>query len=226
MKQEYSPQDDLEHARWLTAAFADPRYVLVFGRPLFLVYRPTDLPDPRRTTELWRETCVKAGLPEPYLLGMNSHRDLDFRELGFDGTVDFEPQLGAVVDPLSDGLKVVDYAEARRAMRRERSFDVYPTIVTRWDNTARRGEHGVVFNNATPASFEHGLRNTVASVVTRPLEDRLVFLNAWNEWAEGNHLEPDARFGLAYLEVVRRVILEPVKPTRRRLIGAAKGRDG
>ena len=228
MKQEYSPQDDLEHARWLTAAFGDPRYVRVFGRPLFVVYRPTDLPDPERTTELWKETCVQAGLPEPYLLGMNSHRDLDFRDLGFDGTINFEPQLGAVVDPLSDGLKVVDYTEARQAMRRGRGFDVYPTIVTRWDNTPRRGEHGVVFDNATPASFEQGLRDAVESVAARPFEDRLVFLNAWNEWAEGNHLEPDARFGLGYLEAVRRVILERRRPTRRPVVSAsaAQHRDG
>jgi lipopolysaccharide biosynthesis protein/glycosyltransferase involved in cell wall biosynthesis len=212
MKQEYSPEDDLEHIHWLLPTLADRRCARVDDRPLFLVYRPIDLPEPQRTTELWRSVCVREGLPEPYLLGINSHRDLDYRSLGFDGTLDFEPQLGAVVDPLTDGLKVVDYAQARRQMRRRRSFPVYPSVVVGWDNTPRRGEHGVVFADATPEEFERGLWEAVGRVGERPFDDRLVFINAWNEWAEGNHLEPDRRYGLRHLEAVHRVVLEPAGP--------------
>jgi lipopolysaccharide biosynthesis protein/glycosyltransferase involved in cell wall biosynthesis len=210
LKQEYSPSDDLEHAHWLAEVFADPRYVRVNGRPPFLIYRPPKLPDPRRTTEVIRRVCTKAGLPEPLLLGVNAFKDIDYRTLGFDGTVDFEPQLGVLGKVLEDGLKVHDYVEARKLMsewRPQRTFDVYPSIVVGWDNTPRRGENGVVFTDSTPANFEQGLRETVAPLLQRPLEDRLLFLNAWNEWAEGNHLEPDRRHGLGHLEAVRRVIL-------------------
>ena len=223
VKQEYSPLDDLEHIRWLLPAFADPRWIRVQERPLFLVYSPARLPDPKRTTELWRSECVAAGLPEPFLLGINAHRELDYRQLGFDGTVNFEPQLGAVVDPLSDGLKVVDYAEARLRMRRVRQFPIYPTVVVSWDNTPRRREHGVVFTDSTPEAFEDGLREAVASLAPRPLDDRLLFVNAWNEWAEGNHLEPDVRCGLGHLEAVRRVILEPTDPSPAELATTASG---
>jgi len=221
VKQEYSAQDDVEHMRWLLTAFADPRYLRVNGRPLFLVYKPYDLPDPKRTTAVWRETCVRAGLPEPFLLGVNAHADLDFRDLGFDGTVDFEPHLGAVADPLADGLEVVDYAQARRKMWRSRAFPVYRTVLVGWDNTPRRGEHGVVFVNSTPQVFEQALRATVTSAADTPFEERLVFLNAWNEWAEGNHLEPDRRHGLEYLEAVRRVIVAPTVARPPALVGAA-----
>ena len=221
VKQEYSAQDDVEHMRCLLTAFADPRYLRVNGRPLFLVYKPYDLPDPKRTTDVWRETCVRAGLPEPFLLGVNAHADLDFRDLGFDGTVDFEPHLGAVADPLADGLEVVDYAQARRKMWRPRAFPVYRTVLVGWDNTPRRGEDGVVFDNSTPEVFEQALRATVTSAADLPFEERLVFLNAWNEWAEGNHLEPDRRHGLEFLEAVRRVIVAPSVARPPVLVGGA-----
>jgi lipopolysaccharide biosynthesis protein/glycosyltransferase involved in cell wall biosynthesis len=206
IRQEYSQEDDLTHARWLTAAFADPRYIRVRGRPLFLIYRASQLPDPRRTTDLLRRVAVEAGLPEPFLLGINAFSDFDYRTLGYDGTLDFEPQLGSVATPLEDKLSVIDYTEARRRMRKSRSFRVYPSIVVSWDNTPRRGEHGVVFTGSTPETFEQGLREKVTSLSGRAPDDRLLFINAWNEWAEGNHLEPDRKHGLGYLEAVRRVI--------------------
>jgi lipopolysaccharide biosynthesis protein len=204
--QTYSPEDDLNHVRWLMEAFADPRYVRVRGRPLFLIYRPRDLPDPKRTADVFRNECSRNGVPEPYLVGLNSHADLDFRELGLDGTLNFEPQFGALPGPTDPGLKLYDYAQARERMAaRKKGFPVYPCIFVRWDNTPRRGGDGIVFLNSSPERFAAGLSECVRAVLSRPFDDRLVFLNAWNEWAEGNHLEPDLKYGLQYLEVVRRV---------------------
>jgi hypothetical protein len=224
-KQGYSPEDDVNHARWLQSAFGDHRYIRVQGRPLFLVYRPLDLPDPRRTTEVFRDSCVRHGLPEPYLLGINAHcPHVDCRTLGFDGTVDFEPQLGVLPGFLHDGrgmskllrnlnfgivdsrLKVYDYVTARRLMaERTRDFPVYPAIFVGWDNTPRRGPDSIVIVNSGPDDFASGLDELIRSASHKPYDDRLVFINAWNEWAEGNHLEPDARYGRRYLEAVRRV---------------------
>ena len=213
MEQEYSAKDDVEHARWLLDAFADPRYLRVLGRPVYVVYRPKWLEDPRRLTETLRSECVGAGLPEPLLLGTTSWDGGDCRQLGFDGTIEFEPRLSALGDPTGEDLNVHDYTEARARMRAVRDFPVYPSIVVAWDNTPRRGSMGTVFTNATPETFEPGFRELVQSVQERPLADRLVFLNAWNEWAEGNHLEPDERYGLGRLEAVRRVILAvPIEP--------------
>lgn len=207
-KQEYSAEDDVVHARWLTTAFADPRYIKVNGRPLFLVYRPTDLPDPQRTMQVFRKETVAVGLPEPFLVACNSHADIDYRELGFDATMDFEPQLGVLPGALAEGLKIYDYPSARRRMTsRTRNHPVYPGIFVSWDNTPRRGENGIAFINATPKIFEEQLRSTVESTLHKPLEDRLVFVNAWNEWAEGNHLEPDRRHGLGYLQAVALTVL-------------------
>jgi len=204
--QTYSREDDLHHARWLTMAFRDPRYIRVQGRPLFLIYRPRDLPDPIRTAETFRRECSRQGLPAPYLVGLNSHADLDFRDLGLDATLNFEPQLGALPGPTEPGLKVYDYSQARlRMLSRKKSFPTYPCIFLGWDNTPRRGENGIVFLDSTPENFASGLADRIASVLHKPYDDRLVFLNAWNEWAEGNHLEPDLKYGVQYLEAVRRV---------------------
>ena len=214
--QTYSPDDDVAHARWLASAFADERYVKVDGRPLFLIYKPFDLPDPRRTTAIIREACAGRGLPEAFLLGINAHRNEDCRPLGFDGTVDFEPQLGVVPGALDDGLKIYDYHFARQRMQGRHAYPAYECIFVGWDNTPRRGENGIVFINSTPQKFAEGLEELVSAVEDRPFDDRLVFINAWNEWAEGNHLEPDLRHGRAYLEAVSKVVL------RADLVGARR----
>ncbi|HEY5914475.1 MAG TPA: glycoside hydrolase family 99-like domain-containing protein [Verrucomicrobiae bacterium] len=199
--QTYSPEDDLEHVRWLIKAFSDRRYLKVHGRPVFLIYRPTDLPDSIRTTQTFRAECEKAGLPQPYLVGINSHKDIDYRTLGFDTTLDFEPQLGVLAGYADNGLKLYDYTAARRQMRsRKRDFPTHPCVFVRWDNTPRRLGNGIVFTDSTPQNYESALREMIESVQGKSSEERLVFINAWNEWAEGNHLEPDQQFGTAYLE--------------------------
>jgi lipopolysaccharide biosynthesis protein len=213
-EQTYSEEDDVEHARWLLTAFADPRYVRINDRPLFLVYRPFDLPDARRTTEIFRRESVRAGLPEPYLLGINAHLPTkDTRSLGFDCTLNFEPQLSAVPGPTEPGLKIYDYTIATQSMRNQtRDYPTHPCVMVSWDNTPRQGDNGIVFINSKPETFEQGLRRVVATLADDPLEERVVLLNAWNEWAEGNHLEPDLRYGLGWLEAVRRVAFGDMGP--------------
>src|SRR5262249_47354864 len=171
--QTYSPEDDRNHIRWLVQAFADPRYIQVGGRPLFLVYRPCDLPEPNRTTDAFRDGCARHGLPELYLLGINSHHpDVDYQDLGFDGTVDLQPELGVLPNFLDDGvrlskvlrnlragvasanLKIYDYMTARRLMTKHRTFPVYPCIFVGWDNRRRRGVSGVIIINSWAEAFE------------------------------------------------------------------------
>jgi len=232
-KQTYSPEDDLNHIRWLIQAFSDSRYIRIKGRPLFLVYRPLDLPEPSRTIETFKNECLKHGLPEPYIVGVDSHRPgFNFQELGFDSTLVFEPQLGALPNFMDDQpklskfinnsklgilnskFKVYDYSLACQLMRkRERDFSTHPCVFVSWDNTPRRGEKAVIIVNSSPAKFEEGLSEAVNTVVNQPADERLVFINAWNEWAEGNHLEPDLKYGTQYLEAVKRVMSQPIQET-------------
>jgi hypothetical protein len=220
MRQTYSDEDDVNHARWLLNAFADSRYITVGGRPVFLIYRPNDLPQPQRSTDTLRATCVRAGLANPYLVGVDAHTPgSDFRKIGFDTTLAFAPQLGALPDFKDDGyslskwrrnarlgvrsarLKLYDHADAyARMMARTRDFPFIRTVFVGWDNTPRRGENAIVVVNSSPDHFESALRKAVDATERESGSDAFVFLNAWNEWAEGNHLEPDQRYGCEYLK--------------------------
>jgi lipopolysaccharide biosynthesis protein len=224
LKQSYSDDDDTRHAQWLVTAFADRRYMKVGQRAVFLIYRPRDLPEPRRTIERIRTAALKRGLADPYLIGIDAHcPGVDCRAFGFDATLAFEPQLGALPDynheqrtlqrlkrnlkfrVVSPTLKIYDYVDARSRMAGiGRAGLAHPCLFVGWDNTPRRGRKGVVIVNSTPRDLEVGLQDLIERVQPRPVDERFVFLNAWNEWAEGNHLEPDLKHGRRFLGAIRR----------------------
>jgi len=225
--QSYSEEDDRTHARWLARAFADSRYIRIHGRPLLVVYRPKALPDARRTTDIFRTECIRLGLPEPYLVGIDAHcYGTDVRQLGFDMTEHHEPQLGVLAPDvfidaplrskfkrnlrkgiLSATYKVYSYADATRLMAAVRpAFPHFPSCFVGWDNTARRGRDAIVMVDSSPELFRSQLSLMANGVLRKQPEERVVFINAWNEWAEGMYLEPDARSGHGYLRAVASVI--------------------
>ncbi len=209
--------DDAAHIAWLLTAFRDPRYLRVDGRPLFLVYRPDRLPDAARTARLWRAAVARAGLPGLHLVGVESHFNpgWDPRPAGFDATVWFQPQFAralATLPPpgpaarlrrrlrLPAAPRYPDYARAwpRMDAAPPATWHRYYTVCPGWDNTARKGAAAFLLHRATPAAYARWLARAVARVQVDPPAQRLVFVNAWNEWAEGAHLEPDRRHGHAY----------------------------
>jgi hypothetical protein len=214
---------------------ADPRYVTVSGRPVFLIYRPLDLPSPQRTIEVWKNEALRLGLKEPYLIASDSHaRGRELLPLGYDADVQFLPQLGALdyfakrrltritrrlltnarLRVLSLSVSAYDYDRALRRMLRPVAPHTHRMIFPAWDNTPRAGTRGIAIVRSSPAKFERALRELSRWTVRHLATDRrILFLNAWNEWAEGNHLEPDARFGTGYLEATRRAKLAASDPS-------------
>jgi len=243
-EQRYSADDDADHARWLLDAFADDRYVRIAGRPLFVVYKPGDLPEPGRTVDTIRGEAVRAGLGEPLVLGIDAFAfGRDFRGDGFDGTISFEPSLSAGLLPhmnrsttlsrpwrkvsravrnarlgvWNSTLKIYDYRLLRRESQRRRarfSHPFYPTIFAGWDNTPRRGRASIILLDDEPHDFGEGLAELIDAAAHVPLDERVIFVNAWNEWAEGNYLEPDLDHGLARLAAVRRLVFPDPRPPR------------
>jgi hypothetical protein len=227
VEQSYSDEDDRAHARWLSQAFADPRYIRIDGRPMLVVYKPTALPNARRTTDTFRKECMRLGLPEPYIVGIDAHAfGTDMRGLGFDMTEHHEPQFGVLGDDvfqerplrsklrrnlkvgvLSASLRIYRYAQAAEAMALIRpAFPHFPCCFVGWDNTARRGRQAMVMHGSTPELFRTQISLMVDGVLHKPPEERVVFINAWNEWAEGMYLEPDTKFGRGYLQAVAAVL--------------------
>jgi len=233
IEQTYSREDDLNHIRWLIQAFSDPRYIRRNGQPVFLVYRPNDLPEPHRTTDLFRSECLRAGLPEPYLIGINGHAvNQDAKSLGFDATLHIMPQLGILPDAFVDGssaerarvnaklgvendtMKVYDYAESLTQMlsiREKFGHETIPSIFVGWDNTPRRGENAIVLTGDRPEVFSSALGGLINELQSSPIEERLVFINAWNEWAEGNHLEPDQKWKGRFLQEASDALRNPTR---------------
>jgi lipopolysaccharide biosynthesis protein len=224
LKQTYSPADHERHARWLAAAFADKRYVRVHDRPIFLIYRPLDIPDLKASLDIYRRVVEQEMGRDPFLVAVDSHRPgHDFRAEGFDYSMNFRPQLGLIPGVTEDGfrwrrwwqnrqlgvrsgrLKAISYDEFLSRMQAiEPKHDKYfPSVFVDWDNTPRRGERGVVVVGGSPERFRAQVGHAVQVARTRPEPERVVFINAWNEWAEGNKLEPDQQYGHAYLEALR-----------------------
>jgi hypothetical protein len=228
IKQTYSEEDDAHHIKWLIGAFKDSRYIKINDRPVFIIYRPFDIPDIRKTLSFFASECLKEGIERPYFISSNSHTgDVDLREYGFDGIMNFEPQLGVLNGYLNDKvslkkllrnlklgvisskLKIYNYSLAKKRMSgRTFSYPFYPCACVRWDNSPRRGRNGIILKNSNPMLFRRYFIESVRKLKEMNFtdEENLIFINAWNEWAEGNYLEPDNAFGFKYLEAVKEVL--------------------
>jgi lipopolysaccharide biosynthesis protein len=227
MKQTYSDHDDANHATYLLDFFKDPRYIKINGRPIFLIYRPYDLPDVKKTVETFKRISKENGLPEPYMVASNAQdRDKNPMDFGFDDSIFFEPKLYVLSEfsedkstikklvrnllqgKLSASKKIYTYKQYKqraRLVNQRIKYKGLPCVLVGFDNTARRGKNSIVITGQNTYDFEVSLRQAVEEVANREEEEKIVFINAWNEWAEGNHLEPDQKDGLIYLETVQRV---------------------
>ena len=227
--QHYSPDDDDAHLRALLPYFHDPRYIRIQNKPLFLVYQASSLPDPPATTAIWRQLAQQHGLEGLYLVKVESFPTKHIRhpELeGFDAALDFQPHWGSLPPPLQPPLRwkllnklglarphpfrtnrMFSYSEVVAAMlaRPPGPYPRFPCVTPAWDNTARRSHGGAtIVHGSTPSAYGHWLRTVLADQQTLDqLPEPFVFINAWNEWAEGNHLEPDLRYGHQYLEMTK-----------------------
>ena len=217
VKQEFSEEDDRAHIRDLLRAFRDPRYITIDGRPLLLIYRPTLIPDLKRTSEIWRQEVRAAGFPDLYLCWVESWGPPPDGQgpapFGLDASVGFMALEGEQVHaPLETlrGHRVLDYQSAAEAEidRLNSPWKRFPSVMVGWDNTARRARGATIYQGATPAHYEQWLQATADALTEVRPEENYLFILAWNEWAEGNHLEPDQRYGRAFLEATRSVLLD------------------
>jgi lipopolysaccharide biosynthesis protein len=222
IEQTYPGMDDhARHFETLLPAFLDRRYLRVDGKPIFVIFIPEELPDSRAVLDDWRTRAVKAGLPGLFLIAHRHWTNDDPKPLGYDASllIRFPPRRRESI-PWSQPLRKIvakhqqlrgrptihSYERAAaNAIRLDRQGDdeCFPCVIPNWDNTARSGANGLVFHGSTPALFRVHFREALERVRQAPPEHRLVFVKAWNEWAEGNHLEPDLKFGHQYLEVIR-----------------------
>jgi lipopolysaccharide biosynthesis protein len=217
--QQHSKEDDLAFATALELIVRDPRYIRIGERPLIVLYRPGVLPDARETIGRWRDQFKSLGLADPYVVMAQAHGTEDPRPFGMDAAVEFPPHkwwdlpdINRLAPAYTAGYrgKVLSYdmmAQSSSTQQSPTEYTLFPGVCPSWDNEARKPNRGICFLGSTPEKYAYWLDSACHKALQREDKDeRLVFVNAWNEWAEGAHLEPDRHFGYAYLNATGRVV--------------------
>lgn len=218
IRQDYAEEDDPALIETFLRHFRDSRYIRVDGRPVLIIYRAQIIPNMRERLARWRTMFREHG-ESPLILMAQTFNDNDPRPYGLDGAIEFPPHKVAakvpnavssvrIYDPLFSG-EVRPYDGIVDASLNEPAppYPLIKTVFPSWDNDARRQGRGAVYHGSTPQSYRRWLEGTIAFAKANPFHnERMVFINAWNEWAEGAYLEPDLHFGAAYLNATARAV--------------------
>jgi hypothetical protein len=233
--------DYVNHFFDILDALTDDRYITVEGKPLVVIFKPAAIPDSCEFTDCWRELAVSVGLKGLYLVAHVWGQRMDWQPAthGYDAACinllapafqQFRRVKFYYLEALSRRVvrrsgreiqaavfrqpRVMRYENAIKQALCQLSPDVveHPIICSNWDNTPRSGAYGNVLHDSTPELFRLHVRRAVQMLQDRPHDQRLLFVKSWNEWAEGNYLEPDHRFGHGYLRVLHEELCrsEPV----------------
>ncbi|MBI5632831.1 MAG: glycoside hydrolase family 99-like domain-containing protein [Nitrospirae bacterium] len=209
--QKHSPEDDIHFIEYVSGYLRKKQYIRIDSKPLLIIYRPSLFPDPLATARRWREWCRDNGIGEIFLALTHSFEHVEPETIGFDAAIEFPPNTFPLSD-ISDRLNIInldykgvplDYEDAiNYSMHQIRPhYKKFRGVCPGWDNEARRPGRGTVLVNSTPKAYKRWLRG-LCDYTIRNFEpqERLIFINAWNEWAESAYLEPDRRYGYAYLQ--------------------------
>lgn len=210
ISQKHSLEDDIKFIKHVSQYLENENYIRIKSRPLLIIYRPALFPNPKASAERWREWCYKNGIGEIYLAATHSFEHVDPGDIGFDAAIEFPPNTFplkdvadrlAIVNPNFKGV-IYDYDNAIELSKESAKppYKKFRGIFPSWDNEARKPGRGTVIINSTPNAYKGWLR-TLCDYTKNNFdpEERLIFINAWNEWAESAYLEPDRRYGYAYL---------------------------
>jgi hypothetical protein len=218
--------DYINHFNSILPALKDARYLTVEGKPLFMIYAPLDIPEVNVFMNLWRDLAKKNGLEGIHFVGLtsgwieNNQKALD---LGFDAVAPsnlwiaeskvkgkWNKLLLHKIRGVFPGV-VLDKYKYKNIIKYlftdyDRMENAYPSVIPQWDRSARSGRRAVIYTGATPELFKKHLKEAISIVSKKPEEKRIIFLRSWNEWAEGNYVEPDLKFGHRFLDVIKECI--------------------
>ena len=218
INQKYSTRDDVKHINWLLNIFKDPRYIRINNKPLFIVFRPSLLPNPIKTIGLWRKEARKMGIGDLYLCMVQAFPKDRENPLswGFDAAIEFQPndQLREKVDTKTYTKTdyIYSYKKTTQLSLAQKPADYvkFPCVMPSWDNTARRNEGATIYIGSTPKLYYEWIRELIKKGAGVIDNQKIIFVNAWNEWGEGCHLEPDTKWGRKYL-IAHKKAMESLK---------------
>lgn len=218
LENEHSVENDNRFIDDVFPYMRDERYITYDGVPVLLVYRPDILTDAKKTFSHWRQRAIEEGFDGLFIVAVAYHA-FHPDEFGVDALAEFPPHQYVksstfarhpphVTNPQFNGL-IMDYRTvmAESINRKHDDFTFFHGAMPSWDNTARRQDDPAIFINSSPTLFEYWLRRQSVKTLNDPLnKENFVFINAWNEWAEGAHLEPCMKYEHQYLRAVKRAV--------------------
>jgi lipopolysaccharide biosynthesis protein len=223
IEQQYGAEDHRAHAKWLcTNVFNDKRYIKVNGNPFFLFFNSHIIPNLKETIAIWRDEVKKHGFTDIYLAGVKTGENQvkNTKDTGFDALIEWQPDwdnlniMPTLLDRIKTKLNIkssfrkisFDEVVLRMKAKKEPDYKNFKCIMPSWDNSARRKNNAFIISDSTPSKYGEWLEDICQKSTTYSAEENFVFINAWNEWAEGNHLEPDQKWGRQYLEKTKEIL--------------------
>lgn len=217
-------EDYIAHFRMVLPAFKDPRYIRCEGKPLFFIYKHQQCPDMAHFIDLWQRLARENGLEGVFFVAIVNHQyEADAAKArlnqvlaqGFDAMNVINAYKGPITDfkyrfKRKVFFKQLGWIPDVRPYRYEQfqcpldgDERVFPSILPNWDHTPRSGKKGIVLYGSTPAAFRACLHKKLDLIKDKPADRRFLIIKSWNEWAEGNYMEPDLKFGKGYLEALK-----------------------
>lgn len=227
IKQTYSEEDDRNHIRYLLTAFKDPRYIRINGKCVFAIWRPLALPNPDQTLRIFREEAAKEGLELYFIAVEHNDNSPEYLKYGYDAGTEFQPhctcgyskykdfivgRLNTLTKPIFGKTKIPSIHSYKNYSRYIASLPMpsykrYPCVMPGWDNASRKKNRSFAcWIGSTPALYKEWLEKTLDKFNPFSEEENLVFINAWNEWGEGCHLEPDLKWRTSFLQAHKDVM--------------------
>ena len=229
VEQTYPGDEDIvAHFNNVLPAFKDRRYITVSGKPLFVIWAPMEIPDFKHFKDMWNDMAVANGLKGVFFVGMTSCLEEKYSQLfnvGFDAIIPgymwqaetklqskfIKYGLNLIREKLDDRfvpLAKYDYGKIIKLLSSDldKREDVFPSVIPQWDRSPRSGRKAIIYYGSTPDLFKKHVQNVLDKIRDKPMDKRIMFIRSWNEWGEGNYIEPDQKYGTGYLDVLRDVL--------------------
>lgn len=215
-------KDDIAHFNCLLKAFKDPRYLRINGKLVFMIYKPLEFLDVEGFMSCWNNLAEENGLGGFHFIGYSLQVGDEYdaiKKKGFDAICScrlkrhdrrgFGWAFRKCLSYVTNWPEIYKYKNVLPSLIGKEEIeknDVYPTLIPNWDHTPRSGKRGYLFHHSTPELFEKHCEDVLSHVINKPEKDQIVFLKSWNEWGEGNYMEPDLKYGKGYIRALKNAI--------------------
>lgn len=226
MEQLYPGDEDIiNHFNYIRRAICDNRYLRIDNKPVFVIYKPLLHPDVRHFMDIWNKMISDAGIADSFFFighTVNSAEIVTLKSLGFNainvvrnGEYRYNKDVIKKIPFKLFKFKilgrplVLDYSFISKFFideRIDKDENVFPSLIPNWDHTPRSGNRGSLFHNATPELFYKHVKKALDVVSSKQPSRQILFLKSWNEWGEGNYMEPDLKYGKGYIDALRAAI--------------------